>query len=144
MTAVLWSSCTGPAPSCDGLDLFGQVGCYADLAVSRHDVEACSGAVHDGVRNQCYAVAAGRLDQLDACDRIEPLSPEHIELRDVCISDIALLRRNAALCGRLDTRTLQDTCLFRIYQITGETALCADIADNGLRNLCDDTQVIIK
>ena len=144
LTALLLSGCSGKAPRFNDLDLYDQVGCFADLAVSRQDIDVCSTAANDGVRNQCYAVAASGLDRLDACNRIEPHSTEHIELRDACISDIALLRHNATLCRQLDSRTLQDSCLFKIYEGTGDTKLCADIADRGLRRLCDETPVFVK
>ncbi len=49
-------------PNCELVqNLFEQIECFSSLAVEKKDMAVCDGALHEGVRYQCYAVFAEKL-----------------------------------------------------------------------------------
>lgn len=134
----------GSAEECFAQGIIDQIRCLSDLAARKKDASVCDIASHEGVKYQCYAVAAEKLGDWETCLEIPPGSKEHIELRDICISDVAENDKDSDLCEEIRTRNFRDSCYLKIYQETGEDALCDKISDPGLKSLCTGEPVYVK
>jgi hypothetical protein len=120
-----------------------QIECYVDRATLVGHPKPCQEAAADGVRYQCYAVLAARLKDASLCDDIPTSSDEARQLRDACLSDVAEVLSEAALCTRISTTGLRDSCFFKIAGATGDTTLCERIGDPGLKSGCTGEPVIV-
>ncbi len=130
---------------CENLEnLFKQIDCYATAAIEDADPSVCELASNEGVKYQCYAVVAERLGSVELCDQIPVTSPDHQQLRDVCVSDVAKKTLDDLLCDEIQTVGLRDSCYVKIGQETKNTALCAKIQDPGLRSLCSGDPVVVE
>jgi hypothetical protein len=120
-----------------------QIECHVDRATQAGHPKPCQEAAEEGVRYQCYAILAGRLKDASLCDDIPPSSDESRALRDVCLSDVAEVLKETALCERITAPGLYDSCYFKIARATGDTSLCDSIDDPGLKSGCTGIPVII-
>ncbi len=135
---------TASAPQCEDVEnLFQRIECYASLATDKDDPSVCGQSSHEGVKYQCYAVLAVRRSSRELCDLIPLRSPDHQELRDICISDVAKKTMSPLLCAGIGTIGLKDSCYAKIGQATGDTTLCQKIQDPGLRSICTGESVIV-
>jgi hypothetical protein len=134
----------GSAEECLTQGIIEQIGCLSDLAARKKDASVCGAASHEGVRYQCYAVAAEKLGHWKTCLEIPPKSTEHVELRDVCISDVAENKKDSSLCEKIETGNFRDSCYLKVYQKTGDSALCDKISDPGLKSMCTGEPVYVK
>jgi hypothetical protein len=134
----------GPVEECLSKGTVEQIGCFSDLAVNNKDAAACDAAKHEGVRYQCYAVTAEKLGDWRICLEIPPKSKDHIELRDICISDVAEKSEDSALCERIRTGNFRDGCYLKVYRRTGDSALCGRVSDPGLKSSCTGEPVLVK
>jgi hypothetical protein len=132
------------AEECLTKGIIEQIGCLSDLAAGEKDASVCDAAAHEGVKYQCYAVAAEKLGHWETCLEIPPKSKEHIELRDVCISDVAENNKDSSLCEEIETRNFRDSCYLKVYRKTGDSALCGKISDPGLKSMCTGEPVYVK
>jgi hypothetical protein len=120
------------------MGLIEQVACYADLAVGTGNLEACEQAGHEGVRYQCLAVFAERTEDPIPCRQIPETTEEHLELKDLCLSDVTKARMDPALCEEISVPGFRDGCFFGVAQGIPDPNLCARITDEGLRNQCSN------
>ncbi len=121
-----------------------QIGCLSDLAAKDDDPSVCSAAAHEGVKYQCFAVAAEKIGDWETCLKIPPKSKERIELRDICISDVAEKKVNSSLCEKIQTGNFKDSCYLKVYRKTGDSALCEAISDPGIKSLCTGEPVMVE
>jgi hypothetical protein len=120
---------------------FEQISCFVRVAQETRDPEVCTDATSLGVRLQCFAILAERMDQLELCNRITGVSSDEVQLRDLCISDVAVLRLAPEFCAGLVTPGFRDSCYLKIFRKNGDAALCERIEDPGLRSACDGEPV---
>lgn len=121
-----------------------QIECRVDQATRAGHPKPCQEAAAAGVRYQCFAILAGRLKDATLCDDIPASSDETRELRDVCLSDVAEVLKETALCERIMAPGLYDSCYFKVARATGDTSLCDSIEDPGLKSGCTGQPVIVK
>jgi hypothetical protein len=134
----------GSVEECLAQGLIEQITCLSDLAAAKKDPSLCDAAKHEGVKYQCYAVAAEKLGDWKICFDIPREPDESLKLRDLCISDVAEKAGDAALCEKIQTRNFKDSCYLKVYGKTGDEALCEKIADPGLKSLCTGEPVLVK
>lgn len=120
-----------------------RIECYVDRATQAGHPKPCQEAADEGVRYQCYAILAGRLKDATLCDDIPPSSDETRALRDACLSDVAEVLQETALCERIIAPGLYDSCYFKVARATGDTSLCDAIDDPGLKSGCTGEPVIL-
>jgi len=120
-----------------------RIECYVDRATQAGHPKPCQEAADEGVRYQCYAILAGRLKDATLCDDIPPSSDETRALRDACLSDVAEVLKETALCERIMAPGLYDSCHFKVARATGDTSLCDAIDDPGLKSGCTGAPVIL-
>ena len=120
-----------------------RIECHVDRATQVGHPKPCQEAAEEGVRYQCYAILAGRLKDASLCDDIPPSSDEARALRDTCLSDVAEVLMETALCERIMAPGLHDSCYFKVARATGDTSLCDSIDDPGLKSGCTGEPVIL-
>jgi hypothetical protein len=121
-----------------------RIECHVDRATQAGHPKPCREAAEEAVRYQCYAILAGRLKDATLCDDIPPSSDETRALRDTCLSDVAEVLKEAALCERIMTPGLCDSCYLKVARATGDTSLCDAIDDPGLKSGCTGEPVIVN
>lgn len=114
----------------------GRITCLADAASESRELTICDRASQEGVRYQCYAVYAERRSDPDACFRIPDTEEDLVDLRDICLSDVAALVGRPELCQGVQAPGLRDSCYLKVHQSTGDTTLCQRIQDPGLKSTC--------
>jgi hypothetical protein len=130
--------------ACEGLPgPIERIECYVDRATRAGHPKACQEAAEDGVRYQCLAILAGRLKDASLCDDIPPSSDETRALRDACLSDVAAVLEESALCERVLLAGLRDSCYLEIARATDDASLCNRIGDPGLNSLCTGEPIIV-
>jgi hypothetical protein len=132
------------ASECLEKGIFKQISCLSDLAASKGRASVCDAAEHEGVKYQCYAVAAEKLGDWKACFEIPAKSREHVELRDVCISDVADKTADSDLCDKIETSNFKDSCYLKVKNKTGDSALCSRISDTGIKSMCTGEPVMVE
>jgi hypothetical protein len=120
-----------------------RIECYASLAEDTNDPSVCGQSPDEGVGYQCYAIVAERLANVELCDMIPTQTPDHQQLKDACISDVAKKTLEPLLCDRVETVGLRDSCYAAIGQKTANTAVCDKIHDPGLRSICSGEPVMV-
>jgi len=111
--------------------------CHAERAVAADDVASCDAAENERVRDQCYGVFAVQTGQPGACRAIPGDGHRPTSLRQICLSDVAIVSGEPALCGEIEDRNLRDTCLLKLRRDTGDASLCGEISEPALRSLCE-------
>ena len=124
--------------------LLDQVSCYASLAKTTNNLAPCDQAEHKGVRYQCYAIFAEHITSPDICHKIPSYTEEHRSLIDVCLSDVALKAEDPIVCESIIASGIQDSCYLKLYEKSGNKALCEKIDDDGLKSICTGKPVIIE
>lgn len=126
------------AAECSDRDsVTGRVSCYAGSAVAADNVEACDAADDVRVRDQCYGVFAVQAGDPAACRAIQGEGQRPAALRQICLSDVAIVSGDANLCGEIGDANLRDTCYLKLHRDTGDARLCERIAEPALRSLCE-------
>jgi hypothetical protein len=115
--------------------------CFGNLAKSEKDLTICDQANHEGVRYQCYFIFAKHTQDIKVCNRIPKRSPEHIKLREGCLSDLA---SDASVCETLSERGIKDGCFYKVFLKTKNKKLCLKIKDPGTRSMCTGKPVYIE
>lgn len=123
--------------------LIDRVTCFADLAAEARDAALCMEATEEAVRLQCLATYAERRGDPDACREIPAPTPEHQQLRDTCLADVAPVIEDATLCSEIETPGLRDGCYLKVFRVTGEAELCDQIEDPNLKSLCTGEPVYV-
>ena len=123
--------------------ILDRIMCFADLASEAGDRSRCDAAVEEGVRFQCYAIFAERAGDPEACRAIPPRSEEHVDLRDVCLADVAPVIESPELCKEIVAPGLSDSCYLNVFRKTGDPGLCDMIEDPGLKSLCTGEPVVV-
>jgi len=125
------------APSCAELaGVIERIECFADRAVEAGDASVCKQTDEEAVRLQCLAVFAERRGAPEACREIPTPSPEHLQLRDTCLADVAPVIRRPEICDEVETPGLKDGCYLAVARATGDSDLCRRIEDPALQSLC--------
>jgi hypothetical protein len=135
----------GPAACLEDRDHFEQITCLSELAVAKEDVSICDAATNEGLRYQCYAMVAEKLRDLDICGKIPgDAAGETGQLRDLCVSDVAVNLKDYKLCEGIETPGFRDGCYLQIYQQTDDMSLCEMIQDPGMKSLCTGKPYSVK
>jgi len=133
------------AARCDDAgSLLAQIDCYVTLATEEDDPSVCGLSPEGGARYQCFAILAERLVRRDLCDEIPPASPDHLQLKDICISDVAKQTADGRMCDEITTIGLRDSCYAKIGQGSDDKSLCDKIEDPGLRSMCSGEPVMVE
>jgi hypothetical protein len=114
-----------------------QIACLAKAAIAAGDPELCLEAEAPGVRWPCVALFADRADDPALCE-ILPESegvPASVS-RDLCHVQLAISRRDPALCSGLTTPNLGDGCYLELVETGGDRSLCERIANPDVRSVC--------
>ena len=111
--------------------------CYAERAVAAEEVAPCDAAEDVRVRDQCYGVFAVQTGRPDACRAIPGNGQRPASLRQICLSDVAIVSGEPSLCGEVTDSNLRDTCYLKLRRDTGDADLCERIAEPALRGLCE-------
>lgn len=114
-----------------------QIACLAKAAIAEGDPRLCLEAELPGVRWPCVALFADRADDPSLCGILPesegvPASVSH----DLCRVQLAVSRRDPALCDGLTTPNLSDGCFFQLVETGGDPALCDRIANPDVRSVC--------
>lgn len=117
--------------------------CLADVAKKSGTAKPCHQARHQGVRWQCVAILAEHLGDAALCRTIPRTDQEYQGLYDVCLSDVAKVRKEPALCAEIATAGLRDSCFLKLVRDGAPKALCARINDRGLKSLCTGEPVYV-
>ena len=134
-----------PAGQCENLvGVLERIECYVKLATDNDDPSVCGQSTNEGVAYQCYAIVAERRSDDGLCDFIPSRSPDHRQLKDICISDVAKKTLNPLACDRIQTAGLRDSCYAKIGQETGNMELCEKVQDPGLRSMCSGEPVTVQ
>ena len=141
-----------PAPvmvgACRGQRFIGQrVACHSDRAVQAGDPRVCFEADDPDVRWPCiakYAVVAGDAETCrllpgppagDAAEDAAAGGDAAVTV-DLCLSTLALVYRQPALCRQLRTETMDDACLAKLVANGADPALCRSVESVDLREVC--------
>lgn len=114
-----------------------QIACLGMAAIASGDPKLCLEAELPGVRWPCVALYADYADDPSQCD-ILPASedvPASVS-RDLCQVQLAVARRDPALCEGLATPNLADGCFYQLVETGGDTALCERIANPEVQTVC--------
>lgn len=136
----------GPVAEADCSAVSGvldRIVCYADLASEAGDRSRCDAAAEEGVRFQCYAIFAERTGDPEPCRAIPPRTQEFVDLRDVCLADVAPVIDSPELCEEIVAPGLKDSCYLNVFRETGDPGLCDLIEDPGLKSVCTGEPVMV-
>ena len=122
---------------------YDQLMCLVDLGEAERASAPCMAAANPGVRWQCVAIVAERIDDSGLCAEIPVDIPDGQELRDVCLSDIAEARASGALCADIATPGLKDSCYLGAVRAGADATLCGEIADAALKSACTGEPVTV-
>lgn len=114
-----------------------QIACLAKAAIAADDPFLCLEADRPGVRWPCVALYADHADDPALCG-ILPESegvPAGVS-RDLCHVQLAVTRRDPALCDGLTTPNLADGCYYQLVETGGDPALCERIANPDVKAVC--------
>lgn len=122
----------------DSGEVTARVLCLADRAVANGSAAACESVADDArVRDQCLGVYAVRTGSPGGCRAIPGDSTRAAGLRQICLSDVAIVTGDGELCGEIDDPGLRDTCHLKLARDTDRPALCERIEQSALRALCE-------
>ena len=114
-----------------------QIACLGMAAIASNDPQLCLEAELPGVRWPCVALYADYADDPSHCG-ILPASedvPASVS-RDLCQVQLAVARREPALCEGLATPNLADGCFYQLVETGGDPALCERIANPEVKTVC--------
>ena len=114
-----------------------RVECHAERAVQAGERAPCNGAADVRVRDQCYGVYAVRVGDAASCRAIPGEGQRPTRLRQICLSDVAIVSADGSLCGEIADPGLRDTCHLKVARDTENADLCERIEQDGLRALCE-------
>ena len=121
---------------CAEAGVIEQITCFTNAAKRHEDLTVCDQAEHTGVRYQCYALYAEHKQDPAPCRRIPTDDEEMQSLADVCLSDVAALKKDPQLCAEMETVTLRDDCYSKVAREVDNTEVCKNIRDEARRNFC--------
>lgn len=105
--------------------------CLAKVAKDSETPSVCMLSRREGVRWQCLAIYAAHSGDGELCRSIPTTTAEHLRLRDLCLSDVALARESPALCKQIQAPGLRDSCYLKIAR-----SLCERINDKNVKSQC--------
>jgi hypothetical protein len=86
---------------------YGRYLCYQDLAVKSKDPSICENIVENPYwKDSCFAFTAPAKGDWQICNNI-PSEDEN--MRQACLSDVAVATNDASLCSKMDNST-KDRC----------------------------------
>jgi hypothetical protein len=136
---------TQETKSCiDKANVFEQIKCLTNRAVELKDVAVCDRSKHVGVKYQCYAIYAEKVGNWEICNRIPTDNKDLLNLKSICISDVAKKLMKEELCEKVDVLGFKDGCYMKIAESTGNKTLCEKISDSGIKSLCTGEPIYIK
>lgn len=126
------------AAGCDDRDsVTERVLCHAERALEAGAFAPCDSADDVRVRDQCYGVFAVQAGRPEACRAIPGDGRRPSGLRQICLSDVAIVTGDASLCGEVGDMNLRDTCYLKLRRDSGDETLCERISEPALRALCE-------
>ena len=128
----------------DKEDVFEQIKCLTDRAVELNDVAVCDRSKHVGVKYQCHAIYAEKVGNWEICNRIPTDNKDLLDLKSMCISDVAKKLMKEELCEKVDVLGFKDGCYMKIAESTDNKILCEKISDPGIKSLCTGEPIYIK
>ncbi len=137
VACLLLSPWTFAAECDDRESVTERVLCHAERAVAADEVASCDAAEDVRVRDQCYGVFAVQTGHPGACRAIPGDGQRPASLRQICLSDVAIVSGDHALCGEIGNENLRDTCYLKLRRDSGDATLCERISEPALRALCD-------
>ena len=114
-----------------------QIACLGAAAISSDDPKLCLQAELPGVRWPCVALYADYADDPSHC-AILPASedvPASVS-QDLCQVQLAVARRDPALCEGLATPNLADGCFYQLVETGADPELCERIANPEVKTVC--------
>lgn len=146
---LAWSPLTpaqsGDTDAClDEDNAYNRLMCLVDLGETKDGSGPCMAAEDPGIRWQCVAIVAERIDRPGLCGEIPVDMEDGRELRDVCLSDIAEARADGALCADIETPGLRDSCYLKVVRAGADAALCEEIGDAALKSACTGEPVTMN
>ena len=114
-----------------------QIACLGRAAIAEGDPKICLEAELPGVRWPCVALYADYADDPSLC----AILPESEDVpasvsQDLCQVQLAVARRDPALCDGLATPNLADGCFYQLVETGGDPALCERIANPEVKTVC--------
>ena len=128
----------------DKADVFEQIKCLTDRAVELNDVAVCDRSKHVGVKYQCYAIYAEKAGNWEICNRIPTDNKDLLDLKSICISDVAKELLKEELCEKVDVLGFKDGCYMKIAESTDNKILCEKISDPGIKSLCTGEPIYLE
>lgn len=128
----------------DNTDVFEQIKCLADRAFELSDVAVCDRSKHTAVKYQCYAIYAEKAGNWEICNRIPTDNKDLMDLKSICISDVAEDLLKEDLCEKIDVLAFKDGCYMKIAESTDNKILCEEISDPGIKSLCTGDPTYIE
>ena len=131
-------------PCMDKANVFEQIKCLTDRAVELKNVAVCDQSKHVGVKYQCYAIYAERVGNWEICNHIPTDNKDLLDLKSICISDVAKKMMKEELCEKVDVLSFKDGCYMKIAESTGNKILCEKISDPNVKSFCTGEPIYIK
>ena len=133
-----------PESCIDKANVFEQIICLTDRAVELNDVAVCDRSKHVGVKYQCYAIFAEKVGNWKICNRIPTDNKDLLDLKSICISDVAKKINKEELCEKVEVQGFKDGCYMKIAESTDNKILCEKISDPGTKSFCTGEPIYIK
>lgn len=114
-----------------------QIACLTDIAIEAGDPALCLRSGEPAVRWRCVAGYAEKAGDASPCG-ILPAGDLEVPgaAEDLCRVHLAIAWRKPALCARLATPNLGDSCVLQLVQLGEDEALCGRIENESLADAC--------
>jgi hypothetical protein len=114
-----------------------QIACLKELAIEEGDPTLCLRSEKPSVRWLCVALYAEQAGDASTC---EILPADDLEIPgisgDLCRTHLAIAWRTPALCEKLATPNLGDSCLLKLVELGEDGMLCERIKNETLAGTC--------
>ena len=91
-----------------------QIECFLGHAKAEDQPALCELARDPVVRFHCLSLYAEQSLDTSPCERIVVDNGETVALQESCVSGVAMARREPALCDRVTTGEIRDSCYFML------------------------------
>lgn len=112
------------ASSCDRLQGADREHCVTVMARSLKSPDLCESIDGAFAHDRCIVQAAGVIGDVSLCERIEDHASSTYAL---CISAVALERRDAAMCDSISSLSVKRECFRDIAEASGDSTICERI-----------------
>ena len=116
-----------------------QIECFLGLAKAEDRPALCELARDPVVRFHCLSLYAEQTLDPSPCGRIVAVNGEALTLQESCISGVAMARRDPALCDRVTTGEIRDSCyMMLVVQFGASPENCDKIHNSILKSSCQE------